>query len=142
MHKAKLIHVNLEGVNFFNANLEGVKLGRIFDNIPVTNLKMAYLGKANLIGADLKQVNLQGARLQEANLKGADLKLANLEGVNLKGANLEETNLKRAKNLTVDQLSKAKTLYNAKLDEDLEKQLRENYPHLFDEPSKSHHIIF
>ncbi|WP_292388044.1 pentapeptide repeat-containing protein [Methanosarcina sp. UBA5] len=181
LHKARLIHVNLEGVNFYNANLEGAKLGKIFDTIHATNLKKAYLGKANLIGADLKQVNLQEARLQEANLKGTDLRLANLEkanlkganledadlggeyydmffpensfkgaslvnadleGVNLKGANLEETNFKGAKNLTVDQLSKAKTLYNAKLDEELEKPLRENYPYLFDEPPKSHHIIF
>ena len=45
-----------------------------------------------------------------------------------------DMNLKGSKNLTVDQLSKAKTLYNAKLDEKLEKPLREKYPTLFEEP--------
>ena len=181
LRKATLIHVNLEEVNFYNANLEEANLVKVFDNLPASNLKKAFLANANLIGTKLRQVNLQEANLQEADLEGADLKLANLEGadlkganledadlggeyhdmffpensfkgaslvnadlegVNLKGANLEETNLKGAKNLTVDQLSKAKTLYNAKLDEELEKPLRENYPHLFDEPPKSNHIIF
>jgi hypothetical protein len=38
------------------------------------------------------------------------------------------------KNLTIDQLSKVKTLYNAKLDKELEKPLREKYPDLFEKP--------
>ena len=52
----------------------------------------------------------------------------------LEGANLDEANLEGAKNLTIYQLSKAKTLYNAKLDEELEKPLREKYPALFEKP--------
>jgi len=49
-------------------------------------------------------------------------------------ANLEGTNLKGAKNLTIDQLSKVKTLYNAKLDPELEEELRKRgYSHLIDD---------
>ncbi|WP_187151910.1 hypothetical protein [Methanosarcina siciliae] len=39
-----------------------------------------------------------------------------------------------AKNLTIDQLSKVKTLYNAKLDQEIEKPLREKHPALFEKP--------
>jgi hypothetical protein len=54
---------------------------------------------------------------------------ANLEWANLKGTDIQGT-----KNLTIDQLSKVKTLYKAKLDKELEVQLKEKYPALFEEP--------
>jgi hypothetical protein len=37
---------------------------------------------------------------------------------------------------SIDQLSKVKTLYNATLDPELEKPLKEKYPALFEEPKK------
>ncbi len=164
-------NANLEGVklgrifdNIPSTSLKQAYLGKanlVNADLRQVNLQGARLQEANLKGVDLRLANLEGADLKGANLeeadlggeyydmlfpensfKGATLVNADLEGVNLRGANLENTNLKGAKNLTVDQLSKAKTLYNAKLDEDLEKQLRENYPHLFDEPPKSQNIIF
>ncbi len=62
------------------------------------------------------------------------LKDASLIEAHLERANLQEANLQGAKNLTVDQLSKAKTLYEAILDPELDIPLREKYPALFDEP--------
>jgi hypothetical protein len=67
--------------------------------------------------------------LEMAYLQGADLKDAHLEG-----ANLIDVHLKQAKNLTIDQLSKVKTLYDAKLDEQYLIPLKEKYPTLFEEP--------
>ena len=64
---------------------------------------------------------------KEPTFKG--LTLSDLEKVNLQGANLKGTH-----HLLVDQLSKVKTLYNAKLDEELLIQLQEKYPALFEEP--------
>jgi len=77
-------------------------------------------------------VDLEEAGFSEANLTRTIIS-ANLTGADFANANLEEaflfgSNLKGAKNLTIDQLSKVKTLYNAKLDEDLRKQLEEKYP--------------
>ena len=65
--------------------------------------------------------------------------MANLEGANLAGANfsmadLEEANLRGTHQLTIDQLSKAKTLHNAKLDKDLFMSLKAKYPALFEVP--------
>jgi len=37
--------------------------------------------------------------------------------------------------LSVDQLSKVKTLYNAKLDEEIAQMLKEKHPNLFKKPN-------
>jgi uncharacterized protein YjbI with pentapeptide repeats len=71
---------------------------------------------------------------ERKNLQGANLQGANLYGANLEGAYLVGTNLEGAQNLSLFQLSKVKTLYNAKLDEELLMLLKEEYPALFEEP--------
>ena len=66
--------------------------------------------------------------------KRLDLKMTQLEQADLIGAHLEGANLTGALNLTIDQLSKVKTLYKATLDPDMETLLREKYPALFNKP--------
>jgi uncharacterized protein YjbI with pentapeptide repeats len=83
--------------------------------------------RKDLQGANLRGANLQGADLIEANLQGA-----NLQRADLKGSNLQGSNLYKAKNLSFDQLSKVKNLYDAKLDEELFTPLKEKYPALFE----------
>ena len=90
---------------------------------------MANLKEANLEGTNLRKANLKGADLTEANLKGA-----NLERADLKWANLEGTYLGETYGLSIDQLSKVKTLYNAKIDDELLISLKGKYPALFEVP--------
>src|ERR1035437_1115538 len=102
---------------------------------------MIDLGEINLFRANLKRINLEkatlkGANLQGANLEGANLRKANLQGANLEGTNLVEAifegaNLEGALNLSIDQLSRVRTLYNAKLDEEFLIQLKEEFSFLF-----------
>jgi len=97
------------------------------------NLKYAILISANLKRAFLDGANLEGAILCGANLEGADLKGANLRGADLKGAILCGAilcgaNLKGAKDLTIEQLSKVRTLYKTKLDEELEESFQDKDP--------------
>ena len=80
-------------------------------------------------GADLGDADLGGANLAKANLMEANLNEANLRRVTFRRANLT-----RARNLTLDQISKVKTLYQAKLDPKLHVQIKEEYPHLLDNP--------
>ena len=87
---------------------------------------------ANLQGVDLIETNLQGANLQGANLQEANLRGANLEEANLQEADLTEANLQGARNLSLYQLSKVKTLHDTKLDEELLIQLKKKYPTLFE----------
>ena len=54
--------------------------------------------------------------------------------VNLEKVNLEYADLTASRNLDVDQICKAKSLYRAKLDPELEQQVKEKCPHLLEKP--------
>ena len=82
----------------------------------------------------LIEANLQRAILVGANLRGANLERANLQTVNLWRVNLEGANLWGVHVLTIEQLSKVKSLYDAKLDPVLMAQVKEKYPHLLEGP--------
>ena len=96
--------------------------------------KKADLSGANLGGADLSGADLRSAELDGAVLRGACLEGANLSGANLSYASLSGANLIRIRGLTIEQLSSVDTLYEAKLDPELKKQVREKYPHLLERP--------
>jgi uncharacterized protein YjbI with pentapeptide repeats len=124
---AYLYSANLQGANLIEANLQGAKLYK-------ANLQGAYLYSANLQKAKLIEANLQEANLYAANLKETNLYAANLQEVYLYLANLQEANLKEAKGLNIEQLSKVKTLYQAKLPVELKEQMKKNFPHLLKKP--------
>ena len=90
-----------------------------------SHLERAALWGTNLKRADLMRANFMGALLGEANLRRA-----NLLGANLKMANLRDANLLKTHNLSIGQLSKARTVCGAHLDEDFLEQLERDYPHL------------
>jgi uncharacterized protein YjbI with pentapeptide repeats len=122
----------LDGADFEGANLEGTDFKK-------ANLEEADLEGTDFIGANLEGTDLIGANLERADLQGANLKRTNLRSANLKDADLKEAdfegaNLKGALNLSIEQLSEAKTLYNAKLDDKLLIPLNEKYPTLFEKP--------
>jgi uncharacterized protein YjbI with pentapeptide repeats len=144
---ANLNKADLKEANLFNANLDGALLGKT--NLREANLSRANLGGANLSGAILSGTTLSKAYLAKAILVGADLQGANLSGVDLfradlgkaslSKAHLHETNLQEAdlggaKYLTLEQLSRVKTLYGTRLDSTLLEQVKVNYPHLLEEP--------
>ncbi len=97
-------------------------------------LKRTCFAGANLNRIDCEWADLNQADLAKANLSGANLKKANLSGADLAKANFSGADFKGARNLTIDQLSKVKTLYNAKLDDVLLIPLKEKYPALFEKP--------
>ena len=151
LKKADLREANLKEAHFEDAHLEGAHLEG-------ANLKEAHLCNANLKGASLNRVPhlcLEGANLERVYLWGADLTGANLEGVNIKGADFEgailegadftevdfeEDNIANSSfpelynkhNLTIDQLSKVKSLYGAK-NLSHEAELRKEHPEIFEE---------
>ena len=94
----------------------------------------ADLRGANLIGSYLHKTDLEGANLSFTNPWGANLEGANLTGANLEGAKLVWIALRGAEGLTIEQLSRAKTLYTAALDPELMEQVKEKCPHLLKEP--------
>ena len=55
-------------------------------------------------------------------------------GAKLSGADLSDANLTQVKDLSINKLSKVKTLYEAELDPELIEQVKDEYPHLLEEP--------
>ena len=136
---ANLLRANLLGAKLMEANLRQANLRQA--NLPYANLTKAYLMEANLRQANLMYANLMEADFFQTDLERADLTGAVLEGANLWEANLNKADLRRvnlreARGLTIEQLSKVKTLFEATLDPNLEKQIREKYPHLLEEPKE------
>ncbi len=103
-------------------------------NLSEADLSGANISGANLWRADLSGANISGAYLNEAYLWRADLTETDLNRANLAEAYLEGANLRGAENLTIEQLSKVRTLYWAKLDPELEMEVKEKYPHLLEKP--------
>ncbi len=147
LQKAKLGGANLRGANLLGASLEGADLEKA--DLRVCDLREAKLQGANLWGATLQGANLLSASLEGANLKGADLSVANLKEAILEGANLEsvnldranlqkasleKANLKKARGLPADLLAEVETLRSVKLGTQLKKQMKKDYPHLFEKP--------
>ncbi len=144
---ADLTSANLQGARLSNANLESARLpvanlqGAALDNanlesarLPRANLQEAVLAGANLQGAALSFTNLQEADLHSANLQGADLSFANFELTLLEDANLQGADLSMAKNLSVDQLLEAETLYKAQLPDKMQEEIKQQKPELLEKP--------
>jgi BTB/POZ domain-containing protein KCTD9 len=146
MARTNLNYVNLSGSNMNSANfsnstlietnLENTRLNQTnFENsnLNQANLVSAYASGANFKDAFLIKAQFENAFLIKANLNNAYLMEANLRGCYLMGADFENASLYKAdltgaKGLTVEQLSKAKTLYLAKFDDDLRAQLEKLVP--------------
>jgi len=125
---SSLIETNLENTrlnqtNFENSNLNQANLRGAY--VSGANLKDAYLIKADFESAFLIKTNFKNAYLMEANLKDSYLM-----GADFENASLYKADFRGAKGLNIDQLSKAKTLYLAKFDDDLMTHVREMIPEL------------
>ena len=125
---ALLIESNLENTRLNQTNLENSNLNQV-------NLKSAYASGANFKDSYLIKADLEGAFLIKTNFKNAFLMEANMKncyvtGANFENASLYKTDLRGAKGLTVEQLSKAKTLYLAKFDKEIQEQVNVDTPEL------------
>ncbi len=143
-----LNYVNLSGSNLNSANitqssliegnLENARLNQTnFENSNLNQaiLKGAYASGANFKDAFLIKAQFENAFLIKANFNNAFLMEANLQncyvmGADFENASLYKADLRGAKGLTVEQLSKVKTLYLAKFDDEILEQIKTNLPEL------------
>ncbi|MDJ0719916.1 MAG: pentapeptide repeat-containing protein [Prochloraceae cyanobacterium] len=124
--KALLTQVNLQSAKLFSANLQSAILFKAnleLANLTKANLQSAGLYEANLQSANLSQANLQSTRLIRANLESANLTKANLQSADLYDANLSRANLSGVKNLTPEQVTKARNWKKACFDPDFREKL-------------------
>lgn len=128
--QSSLIESNLENARLNQTNFENSNLNQAI-------LKGAYASGANFKDAFLIKAQFENAFLIKANFSNAFLMEANLQncyvmGADFENASLYKADLRGAKGLTVEQLSKVKTLYLAKFDEDILEQIKTNLPSLVD----------
>ena len=126
----------INNADFSKADLRGAKLTCIYSsNINFVEAKLcnADLSHSVLIDTSFRCADLSWANFERADLSNSTFIFNVVSNTIFSEANLSGAIL-RAKDLTFDQLSKAKTLYNARLYPELEKQLRDKHPELFEEP--------
>jgi BTB/POZ domain-containing protein KCTD9 len=126
--QSSLIETNLENARLNQTNFEN-------SNLNQANLKGAYASGANFKDAFLIKSQFDGAFLIKANFSNAFLMEANLQncyvmGADFENASLYKADLRGAKGLTVEQLSKVKTLYLARFDDEILEQIKTNLPEL------------
>lgn len=114
LQEAQLTNVNLQSALLYNAQFQG----------------------AIFLEANLREANLGSANFQKANIYEVNFSKAILGYAKFKDASIVNSNLKGTIELTVEQLSKAKTLYNTELDKELMEKIEKEYPHLLDKPKE------
>lgn len=143
LNHVKLTESNLNSANikssFLNqANLQRTRLNQTcFENANLNqaDLSESYAGGANFRDAFLIKTNLQSCFLIKADFTNAFLMEANLTDAHLTGAifdnaSLYKADLRGATGITIERLSKAKTLYQALLDPEIENEMRHKFPEL------------
>jgi uncharacterized protein YjbI with pentapeptide repeats len=140
LRKVNLADANLQGANLYGSGLQGANFEKaILEEVIFkdANLKGTNFQEAKLSLSEFEKASLIEAIFIKADLTGADFIEADLQRANFEKAILGGASLKGAKNLTIDQLSKANTLYQAQLDPELEKELRaKGFGHLIDNEPK------
>lgn len=135
---ANLNNANATYANLIQCNLEGARLNQT--NFEGSNLNQAHMHKAYASGATFKDTYLIKANLQSAFLiksdfenafmMEADLRGAYVVGANFKNANLYKADLRGVDGLTIEQLTQARTLHQALLDDDILAQVKERHAEL------------
>lgn len=162
LERADLKEINLSGAELFSAKLAGANCERA--NFRGANLEDAHLEGARLEDADFGYARLQDTHLEDVNAQNADFSHANLclseiqrakfnwarlidtyfahsnlQGAdfgyaNVSGADFRESDLRNVQNLTIEQISKTKTLYNAQMDPGILEQVIKKFPKLLENP--------
>jgi BTB/POZ domain-containing protein KCTD9 len=128
LSNALLIETNLENTRLNQTNLEN-------SNLNQANLRGAYASGADFKDAFLIKADFEGAFLIKTNFKNAYLMESNLKncyvtGADFENASLYKADLRGAKGLTIEQLTKAKTLYLAQFDDEILEQIKSSIPEL------------
>lgn len=129
LQKLRLRGADLSGANLKQANLQGSNLQMAF--LKKASLRLTNLDSADVSGVHFGEADLTNVHLREADLRGAyfigtdlsasfmqdsDLRTANFRGANLWFAALNNADLTEARDLTIDQLCRARDLTDIKPD--------------------------
>jgi hypothetical protein len=118
---------NLSGADLRGMDLQGIDLSG-------ANLQNAQFESVDLRNANLSGSNLTGANFRSAYCKNVNFTKADFAGADLQGAFFQNADMKSAKGLSIEVLLKTATLYGTVLDEEILKELEENYRSKLEKP--------
>lgn len=134
-------HSQIDNSDFSNAKLHDTQFG----DTSAYNCKFV---RANISGCSFNNTKLCGSDFSNCRSEPLSLKRdkqspfptrfqsADLENVIFDNAELYDVDLRETKNLTIDQLIKAKSLKGAKLDIELQQEIKNKHPHFFEDMVK------
>ena len=141
LEKANLNYANLISSNLMEANLKKSRLNQTrFENCSMNSavldesyangavFKDCYAIKSSFLSAYLIKADFTNAYLMEASFNGAYL-----SGADFNNANLYKADFRGAKGLSLEQMSKAKSLYLAEFDDEFKDLLSAEFPELIDQ---------
>lgn len=120
--RIELYLANLEGAFLFEPKLNKVSFVK-------SNLKNSWFKGGNFDGSWFIEVDLENAWFDCSSLRGADFRGANLQNTDFSGSDLPG-----ARNLTLDQLQKAKSLYKTQLNHRLLSKIEKELPQVLKAP--------
>lgn len=145
---ANLNYADLEQSTLIDANFVFARLNQA--NFNDTNLNRANMSNSLLSGASLKRTkgiktNFEKACLIKANFQDTFLIEANFKECDMSGADFENANLympdfRGVKGLVPEQLSRAKMIVKPKFDEELEKEILEQFPEILTNNQAPHDV--
>jgi len=97
--------VNLENLDFSNAELKGLRLDNM--DFEGSDLRGADLESGSFRNVDFEEADLRGADLEDADFRGADFEDAKVKGAELDHTDLRGADLSLAVGLTLSQLNEA-----------------------------------
>ena len=118
-----LRNARLNQTNFENSNLNQAVMSDAYAS--GANFNNSFLIKSDFHQAFLIKTSFKNAMLMEANLQGSYLM-----GTDFENANLYKADLRNANGLTVEQLTKAKSLYQTKFDPEILDEIKLQHPEL------------
>ena len=118
-----LRNARLNQTNFENSNLNQAVMSDAYAS--GANFNNSFLIKSDFHQAFLIKTSFKNAMLMEANLQGSYLM-----GTDFENANLYKADLRNANGLTVEQLTKAKSLYQTKFDPEILDEIKLQRPEL------------
>ena len=128
-HKANFQHAKLNHGKIFNCYLGG----SIFD---YTDFDLCDIDNSILVRCQFNRTQLTRTTLTTCFFDEADFTNASFSQANISQSSFNYAELENCKNLTLKQLLQAKSLYEANLPEELERELRQQKPSLFEQPAE------
>lgn len=137
---SNLSESNLNEGHFFRTNFENSDMR----NVSINNslLVEASFADSDLSGSDLSSSIFKNSNMKNTILVGSDLSGANLGSAEIENINFQDCDLRGVKGLGERDFLKVFSLYNTRLDKNIEEFIKKEKPELLEETDREENLDF